>query len=46
MTKTFAWKNYRFPIILIAAIILGCITGLLWGEGATNIKFLGIFLLT
>jgi len=41
MTKSFAWKNYRFPIILMGAIILGCITGLVWGEGAVNIKFLG-----
>lgn len=41
MNKKSVWKSYRFPIILIIAIVLGCVTGLLWGEGASAIKFLG-----
>lgn len=41
MNKQSVWKSYRFPIILMGAIVLGCLVGLVWGEGATNIKFLG-----
>ena len=39
------WQYYRFPIILVSSIILGCIVGLVWGEKATVLKPLGdIFL--
>ena len=42
--KTF-WKNYRFPIILLASIIIGCIIGSAMGEAAVKLKPLGnIFL--
>ena len=41
MTKKTFWQNYRFPILLLSAIVLGCITGLIWGPGATAIRFLG-----
>ncbi len=41
MEKTSFWKNYRFPILLVGSILLGCITGLLWGPGAEAIQFLG-----
>lgn len=35
------WKTYRFPFILMICIGGGCVTGLIWGEGAAAIKFLG-----
>ncbi|MBQ7902451.1 MAG: dicarboxylate/amino acid:cation symporter [Oscillospiraceae bacterium] len=45
MTKTDLWKNYRFPITIICAIIIGSIIGVAMGEKATVLKPLGdIFL--
>jgi len=41
MEKRNLWSAYRFPIILLICIVAGCITGLVWGEGAAAIKFLG-----
>lgn len=39
------WESYRFPIILIGAIILGCVIGMVMGENAVVLKPLGeIFL--
>ncbi|HPJ25602.1 MAG TPA: dicarboxylate/amino acid:cation symporter [Synergistaceae bacterium] len=39
------WKAYRFPIILIGAIILGCFLGVTMGKNAVMFKPLGdIFL--
>lgn len=35
------WKAYGFPIILVICIAAGCLTGLVWREGAVAIKFLG-----
>lgn len=34
-------KNYRFPLILIGAIIIGSLLGVFMGEGATALKPLG-----
>lgn len=43
--KSFLWKNYRFPLILLASIILGSIIGAVWGEKAMVLQPLGqIFL--
>lgn len=43
--KNSVWKNYRFPILLISAIILGSILGLVLGEKASVLKPFGdIFL--
>ncbi|MBR5521509.1 MAG: dicarboxylate/amino acid:cation symporter [Oscillospiraceae bacterium] len=45
MIRTSLWKNYRFPVILIASIFVGSITGLLMGEKARILAPLGdIFL--
>lgn len=38
-------KNYRFIIILISSMILGCIVGLIAPNFAKNIKFLGTIFL-
>lgn len=35
------WKNYRFPIILLSSIIIGCIIGVIFKEKATNLKPVG-----
>ena len=35
------WKNYRFPIILLFSIIIGCILGLILKEDALYLKPLG-----
>ncbi len=35
------WKNYRFPIILLASIVIGCIIGSAMGEAAVSLKPLG-----
>lgn len=35
------WKNYRFPLILISGIIIGCIVGVVMGERALVFKPLG-----
>ncbi len=45
MKKHSIWKAYRFPIILITAIILGCFLGATMGKDAVVFKPLGdIFL--
>ena len=35
------WKNYRFPLILLAGIIIGSIIGLIMGERAMVLKPFG-----
>lgn len=43
--KVNLWKNYRFPITLIGAILIGSLIGVIWGEKATVLKPFGdIFL--
>lgn len=43
--KTNVWKNYRFPLLLLGAIIIGSLIGLSLGEKATVLKPFGdIFL--
>ncbi len=43
--KNTSWKNYRFPLILLGAIIIGCVIGCFMGESAVKLKPLGnIFL--
>lgn len=39
--KNSFWKSYRFPIILLSAIIIGAIVGLVAGDKAAVIKPLG-----
>lgn len=41
MKKDSILKSYRFPVILLLCIAAGCVCGLVWGEGAATIKFLG-----
>ena len=40
MVKSF-WKNYRFPLILLISIIIGCIIGIIFKESAMNLKPFG-----
>ena len=35
------WKNYRFPIILLSSIIIGCILGIILKEDAVYLKPVG-----
>ena len=35
------WKNYRFPLILLFSIIIGCIIGIIFKENAMNLKPFG-----
>lgn len=35
------WKNYRFPLILLVSIIIGCIIGIIFGEDASVLKPFG-----
>lgn len=45
MTKKSLWKNYRFPLLLLLSIIIGCILGICLKEKATILKPFGnIFL--
>ncbi|MGE4484119.1 MAG: dicarboxylate/amino acid:cation symporter [Oscillospiraceae bacterium] len=45
MNKSDFWKNYRFPLILIVSIVVGCLIGVIFGEKATVLSPLGdIFL--
>ena len=39
--KSSFWKNYRFPIILLCAIIIGCILGICLQEDAVILKPFG-----
>ncbi len=41
LEKQSFWKNYRFPIILLAGIIIGSIIGLIMGEKAIVLKPFG-----
>jgi len=45
VNKSDFWKNYRFPLILIVSIVIGCLIGVIFGEKATVLSPLGdIFL--
>ena len=35
------WKNYRFPLILLIFIIIGCVIGIIFGSSAMSLKPLG-----
>ena len=35
------WKNYRFPIILLFSIIIGCIIGIIFKEDSIHLKPFG-----
>ena len=35
------WKNYRFPIILLSSIVIGCIIGIIFKEDSIHLKPLG-----
>ena len=35
------WKSYRFPMILLISIFIGCIIGIIFGKSAMNLKPLG-----
>ena len=39
--KSSLWKNYRFPIILLCAIIIGCVLGVFLKEDAVILKPFG-----
>lgn len=36
-----SWKAYRFPVIMLVAIIIGSIAGFIWGEDAMVVQPLG-----
>lgn len=38
------WKNYRFPIILLSSIIIGCIIGIIFKEDSLYLKPFGTIL--
>ena len=40
MDKKTIWESYRFPIILVTGIIIGCILGVVLGEKATVLSLL------
>ena len=35
------WKNYRFPIILLSSIVIGCIIGIIFKEDSVHLKPFG-----
>lgn len=35
------WNNYKFPLILLISIIIGCIIGIIFGVDSVNLKPLG-----
>ena len=41
MDKKTIWESYRFPIILVTGIIIGCILGVVLGEKATVLSPIG-----
>lgn len=41
LKKSTVWKSYRFPLMLLGSIILGCIVGALLGEQAGMLAPLG-----
>ena len=38
------WKNYKFPLILLTSIIIGCIIGIIFKEDSLYLKPFGIIL--
>ena len=36
--KASLWKSYRFPLLLIGSIVVGCLLGWAMGEKATVLK--------
>lgn len=40
-SKATFWKNYRFPLTLIAGILIGSVIGVIFGEKATVLKPFG-----
>lgn len=45
MNKKTVWNSYRFPILLMTGVVIGCIIGVVFGSKATVLKPLGdIFL--
>ena len=41
MDKKKIWESYRFPLILLAGIIIGAVIGLIFGEKATVLQPVG-----
>ena len=43
LKKSTVWKSYRFPLILLGSIVLGCIAGALLGDKAACLLPLAIY---
>ena len=43
MDKKKIWESYRFPLILLAGIIIGAVIGLIFGEKASVLQPVGQF---
>ena len=41
MDKKKIWESYRFPLILLAGIIVGAVIGVIFGEKATVLQPIG-----
>ena len=35
-TQKSSWESYKFPIILLGAIVIGCLLGLIMGENGMS----------